>query len=501
MKKTNRRWRAGLLAAMTAACTLSLSAAGGAVPDSRRTRPKAVAASPATAVGRIEAAVLAARHAAKDVGVHIIRLDDGATVFGLDQDRGRVVASNNKLFTTAAALATLGPNYVYETKVLARGDVAAGTLNGDLAVVGVGDPNISGREYNGDIYAVFKTWAASLKARGIERVHGRLMLVTGFFDAQQIHPDWPKDQLVNWYEAPVGALSFNENCVMVRVYPGKKAGAPVRVETEPPLDSFGIINNAVTVAARGRQRLVIGRAAGSNQIYVSGAMAVNAGMSEAQVTVTDPIGVFGDALRDALKREGIAIDGDTLRSDDLGAGAWVEVAELRSSLLSTIDITNKHSQNFFAESLCKLLGRSVFGEGSWRMGTRAVSDFLTKVGIAPGSYMLADGSGMSRNNRFAPSHVTRLLQYMYQQPFGLEFMRSLAYSGERGLRWQRRLASGPYAGNVFAKTGTLSGVSALSGYAKAKSGKLYAFSILCNDVRGDAPGAEDAIVRALIDNG
>jgi D-alanyl-D-alanine carboxypeptidase/D-alanyl-D-alanine-endopeptidase (penicillin-binding protein 4) len=90
---------------------------------------------------------------------------------------------------------------------------------------------------------------------------------------------------------------------------------------------------------------------------------------------------------------------------------------------------------------------------------------------------------------------------MYSQPFGADFMRSLAYSGERGLRWQRRLASGPYLGNVFAKTGTLSGVSALSGYVKAKSGKLYVFSILCNGVRGNAPGAQDAIVRALIDNG
>jgi D-alanyl-D-alanine carboxypeptidase/D-alanyl-D-alanine-endopeptidase (penicillin-binding protein 4) len=230
-------------------------------------------------------------------------------------------------------------------------------------------------------------------------------------------------------------------------------------------------------------------------------MYIGSGPSEAQVTVTDPVGVFGDALRDAFKQEGVTIDGDTLRSDHLSDGSWSEVAELRSSLLSTIDITNKHSQNFFAETLCKLLGRTRFGEGSWQAGTRAVSEFLTKVGLVPGSYSLADGSGMSRNNRFAPSQVTKLLQYMYSQPFGADFMRSLAYSGERGLRWQRRLASGPYLGNVFAKTGTLSGVSALSGYVKAKSGKLYVFSILCNGVRGNAPGAQDAIVRALIDNG
>lgn len=497
------RWSAALAAVLGVWC---VTAAGARAEDSRRIRPRSKPALPAartvaTPQSRIEAAVLAAQRVAKDVGVHIVRLEDGATIFGLDPDRARVVASNNKLFTTAAALATLGPSYEYETKVLTRGTVAGGTLEGDLAVVGSGDPNISGRGYNGDGYAVFRAWAASLKSRGIQRVHGHLTLVTGFFDSEQIHPDWPKDQLVRWYEAPVDDLSFNENVVMVRVSPGRKPGDPVRVETDPPLARFGVINNGVTTASRGRRRLSIGRTADNSNIYVSGAMYVGAGPSEAQVTVTDPVGVFGDALRDALEREGIAIDGDTLRSDHLGDGAWVEVAQLRSSLLSTIDVTNKHSQNFFAETLCKLLGRARFGEGSWQAGTRAVGEFLTRVGIAPGSYSLADGSGMSRNNRFAPSQVTKLLRYMYAQPFGADFMRSLAYSGERGLRWQRRLATGPYLGNVFAKTGTLSGVSALSGYVKAKSGKLYVFSILCNGVRGNAPGAQDAIVRALVDNG
>ena len=481
-------WRCGWILACGALALLAATAAEGQQGRRTRTKAKPSVATAATPQARIEAAVLAVQRVAKDVGVHIVRLDDGATVYGLDQDQARVVASNNKLFTTAAALATLGPAYEYETKVLARGAIADGTLDGDLAVIGAGDPNISGRGYNGDDYAIFRSWAASLKSRGIQHVKGRLHLVTGFFDAEQIHPDWPKDQLVRWYEAPVDDLSFNENVVLVRVFPGKKSGAPVRVETEPPLPSFGVINNGITTGSRSRQRLTIGRTADNNNIYVTGAMYIGSGPSEAQVTVTDPVGVFGDALRDAFKQEGVTIDGDTLRSDHLGEGSWTEVAELRSSLLSTIDITNKHSQNFF-------------GEGSWQAGTRAVSEFLTKVGLVPGSYSVVDGSGMSRNNRFAASQVTKLLQYMYSQPFGADFMRSLAYSGERGLRWQRRLASGPYLGNVFAKTGTLSGVSALSGYVKAKSGKLYVFSILCNGVRGNAPGAQDAIVRALIDNG
>jgi len=142
-------------------------------------------------------------------------------------------------------------------------------------------------------------------------------------------------------------------------------------------------------------------------------------------------------------------------------------------------------------------------DGSWPGGVRAVGDFLDKVGIPRGAYTIADGSGLSRNDRFAPSQITRLLTYMFQHPHGRDYMRSLAYSGEDGLHWERRLAAPPYRGNVFAKTGTLNGVSSLSGYAKAKSGKVYAFSIVCNGTPGawKAQRTQDSIVRALIDHG
>jgi len=110
---------------------------------------------------------------------------------------------------------------------------------------------------------------------------------------------------------------------------------------------------------------------------------------------------------------------------------------------------------------------------------------------------------MSRNNRFSARQITRLLEFMFRHPWGREFVRSLAYSGEDNGRWDRRLATPPYLGNVFAKTGTLNGVSSLSGYAKGRSGKVYAFSILCNGTKGawHAQRSQDAIVRAIIDHG
>jgi D-alanyl-D-alanine carboxypeptidase/D-alanyl-D-alanine-endopeptidase (penicillin-binding protein 4) len=122
--------------------------------------------------------------------------------------------------------------------------------------------------------------------------------------------------------------------------------------------------------------------------------------------------------------------------------------------------------------------------------------------VPHGTFTMVDGSGMSRANQFAPRAVTTLLRHMFFHPAAAEFAQSLPYSGEEESKsWKRRLAAPPYRGNVLAKTGTLNGVSALSGYAKAVSGKSYAFSILLNKSRGDAHGAQDRIVMALIDNG
>ena len=182
---------------------------------------------------------------------------------------------------------------------------------------------------------------------------------------------------------------------------------------------------------------------------------------------------------------------------------WDTVAVHRSDLLTTIEITNQRSQNFYAESILKALGAAACGRGSWEAGIEAVAEFLRTIGIERGSYLMVDGSGLSRNNRFSPHQVVQLLRAMYFHPYGREFLRSLPFSGEEDSSWKQRLAEPPYAGNVFAKTGTISGVSTLSGYAKARSGKLYAFSILCNDVRAtwEARRLQDRIVRAIIDQG
>ena len=476
-------------------------------PKNAAGRPAAAAKAPVSLDAALAAALKTAQGSSASVAVAIVDVETRKPIFRFRDDAQMVIASNNKLITSATALDRLGPDFQYETPFYLRGEVAAGVLEGDLAVVGAGDPNISGRFYDGDSFAVFKTWAAAAKARGITKVSGGLVLVTGLIDDVLIHPDWPRGQLDRWYQAPVAALSFNDNCVLVKVFPSQGASAAVRFE--PPLSIFQLSGRVGMTANARAQNVMIGRRldgdAESLRTYlVGGQIYRQAGKVDEWITVADPVSYFGAGLRQAFAEAGITIAGPTSKMTALpSGGGWEKVAAHHSDLQRTLEVLNKRSQNFYAESLLKLLGARFGGAGSWPAGVSVAKEFLSRVGIADGTYTMVDGSGLSRGDRFTAAQLTQLLCHMFRHSASSLFTRSLPYSGEEDLRWERRLAQPPYRGNVLAKTGTLSDVSTLSGYAKAKSGKVYAFSILCNGTRSNARAmsAQDGIVRALIDRG
>ncbi len=473
----------------------------GASPDGK-SRGGRSAQAPLSLEAALAREVDVARKAARAVGVHILDLAADKTVFELDADSPRILASNTKLLTTAAALVELGPEHAFETRVMIRGAVEGDVLRGDLAIFAGGDPNISGRFHDGDSYAVFREWAAALKARGLTQVSGDLYLVNGMFEEPRVHPDWPRDQLTTWYEAPVDALSFSDNCVLVRVRPARKSGAPAIVETVPRLDYFAIRNSARTGDGK-KHKLFVTREAESDTLVVSGWIGRGTGQVDVWVAVHDPAAYFAAALRGALAEEGIAVAGADRYAHGAPEGVWEQVASHRSDLQRTLEVTNKRSQNFYAESLAKFLAWKSSGHGSWPAAVDAISRFLVSLGVPADAFRLADGSGLSRGNVMTARAMTTLLERMYFHAFGREYVRSLPHSGEDGLKWERRLAQPPYRENVFAKTGTINGVSTLSGYVKATSGRVYAFSILCNQVRSNASAhaAQDRILRALIDRG
>ncbi len=461
-----------------------------------------------TIKGAVNQQVRHARQIAPELGVHIVELDSGDDIYSFNADTRRIIASNTKLMSTATALDRLGPGYFTETPFFIRGAAEGSILKGDVGVVGGGDPNISGRHHNGDSFAVFRQWAQRLKALGLTTVSGDLYLATGLFDDQWVHPDWPKDQLDRWYQAPVASLSFNDNCVLVKVEPIRTGDGHARVGWVPEVPLFQVDGRVSITSNQRRQWIRISRETlgatleEQRRFKVSGSIYKRTEQVDKWVTVPNPITYFGVALRQAFRDEGVYIRGRVLKVDRL-SGTWKRAAVHRTDLLTSLEVINKRSQNFYAESITKLLGAELCGDGTWAGGLRAIQEFLDEVGLPRDQYQMADGSGMSRNNQFTPSQITTLLRFMYFHQWGQEFVRTLPFSGETDLSWEKRLAKAPYKGNVLAKTGTLSGVSTLSGYAKGRSGKLYAFSILCNRSKANwrAKDAQDRILRALIDHG
>jgi D-alanyl-D-alanine carboxypeptidase/D-alanyl-D-alanine-endopeptidase (penicillin-binding protein 4) len=238
-------------------------------------------------------------------------------------------------------------------------------------------------------------------------------------------------------------------------------------------------------------------------VQVSGALAAGGGPLEVWVTVPDPVAYFGKGLRAALAEEGVAVAGTTRPVERLPGPWWELVHSHRTLLVAALDVTNKRSQNFYAESLFKLLGARFCNAGTWEGGARVVSDFMArKVGVPRDQFHVVDGSGLSRNDWITARAMTALLEHMLRERWGAEFMRSLPYAGEPDASLHQRLTDAPYRGNVFAKTGTIGGVSTLSGYVKGASGRLYAFSILANGTSAwSGRVTQDRLVALVVDHG
>lgn len=437
------------------------------------------------------------------VGVHVVEVGSGDTVFAHRADERLILASNTKILTTAAALDGLGPGHFVETPLLVRGhvDPQTRTLEGDVAVVGGGDPTFSGRLHMGDPFGVFRRWAARLRLEGIERITGDLILDHGLFPGPRRHPGWNPANDFEWYQAPVAALGFYENVVRIRLTPAEQPGAPARAELYPPVPFLEVSNEVRTLASRRGHRVeaVLG---GDGVLRLAGGVYRGTDPVDTYLALEDPVGWFGAALHDALDRAGVHVDGQLRRVEALPGFGWRQLAVYRTDLLTWVEVTNRESQNFFAESLVRVLGAELCGRGTWEKGIRAVEAFLTEAGLEAGSYSLADGSGLARANRMAPRQMTTVLRHMAFHRWNRELMRSLPHGGQEGTSLEERLTEPAYADNVFAKTGTLNGVTTLSGYAKGRSGRLYAFSILVNGGpvwRGRK--LQDALVRRLVDEG
>jgi D-alanyl-D-alanine carboxypeptidase/D-alanyl-D-alanine-endopeptidase (penicillin-binding protein 4) len=472
----------------------------------RRASPKAPpvrieAASGNTLQERLASLVNGKVANSSEVTIQIVDVETGQAVAERNPHTPLAPASNMKLFTTAAALDLLHPDFAVRTTVYARGNVdPTGTLEGDIKIAGRGDPTIGGRFHDNHATEVIEEWATDLKRAGIKTIRGNLIFEYGYMDTEYIHPTWPVDQLVNWYEAPVSAFSMQEGCVQVRVLPSR-AGKACTVQLEPPTSYLTVESTCVT----GRGLPFITRIRGTNTVVVRGGVPARSGPTEVFVTVENPIHYFAAVTAEAFARNGITVQGQIVITPRDPRPDWRAVTQHSTPVTIVVEVINKKSQNHYAEQLIKILGAEKKSEGSWKSGSDVVTEWLTgKLGVTPGEFHQADGSGMSRENRASASAFIHLLREMWKSPWREDFVSSLPYSGDPDAKFGHRLRSAPYARQVYAKTGYIVGVVGLSGYVHAQSGKVYAFSFIFNNYHVGVYAVhalQDEMLKELISRG
>ena len=470
-------------------------------------------------------------------GIDIVSVSTGKVLYARNADKLFTPASNTKLFTTAAALALIGPDYTFHTTVETSGTLDKhGRLTGDLVLVGRGDPNLSGRELpytlhterTGHPIQVLEELADTLVKKGVKYVDGDIIADDSYFAFERYGEGWSQDDLVWADGAPVSALTINDNVIFVNVLPADRAGDRAFVSITPFADYYHIDNRIMTTPAGTPRDIHINREPGSTVLTLWGNLPLDDAGADEALAIEDPAEFAATIFRQLLEARGIAVYGhQRTRHTELASLSTFTVTAIAPArggdeparalqpkplvlasyqskpLIEDVRVINKVSQNLHAEILLRLLGREKGTGGTVEGGLEVLSGFLNKAGIPKDEYVFYDGSGLSRQNLVTPNAVVELLRFAAAQPWGNTFRDTLPLAGVDG-SLAERFKNISVQGRLYGKTGSLGGVKTLSGYATTDRGEQVAFSILSNNSNLPAKTVTDAIdsiVEAVLADG
>jgi D-alanyl-D-alanine carboxypeptidase/D-alanyl-D-alanine-endopeptidase (penicillin-binding protein 4) len=410
-------------------------------------------------------------------------------LYALNPQKLMLPGSAMKIITAAAAAERFGWDHRFETRVVTTADVDAGMLDGDLVIVGSGDPSISERS---DHPGTLKLIAKQVHDAGVVHIHGGVIGDDDLFDDKGWGDGWTLDNMPYGYSAPVAALLYNEGSVDLVITAGAAAGDPVAIVTRPEGSGLDVENRLVTVEETGTGRLTLRRFPGSSKLIVQGQIPAKAPPFVRTASVDNPTRFFAAAFRDALIAEGVEVMGEVADIDDLASRPRLAEAHTVATWQSPplgeiINSMMKVSQNQYAEMLFNLVG-----------GRSAVQQILRGWGLADDSYVIGDGSGLSRYNYVSSETLVRVLQRMQtDQRHSPAYLNALPAAGRDGTL-AGRLAGTAAEGRVRAKTGTVDNVRAIAGYVESATGELLVFSIIANNFTVANSVVDAAADKALV---
>lgn len=438
-------------------------------------------------------------------GLLIVDAQSGETLFERNADKYFVPASNMKLFTTALALAKLGPDYRFHTTLESNGTLSAeGVLSGDLVLVGRGDPNLSNRkfpyalkeEFDGPPEKALAELADGLVAKGVKAIAGDVIGDDSYFPREPYPNGWEIDDMVWEYGAAVSAIVIEDNTVTLTLTPAEAAGGAVQATVTPATPDFLVQNNVVTSAPEIKSDLTLTREPNSRLVVVRGTLPARSAPRKLVLAVHEPAEHAAALLAALLAERGVKISGTTraVHAPETAAPTprAVLAEHISVPLGDSLKLVNKISQNLHTEMLLRAAARS---SGIWNTPDDLMKfpvDFYTAAGIAPGDVIQTDASGLSRHDLVTPRAIVALLNYAQEQPWFAPYYDSLPVSGVDGTL-ETQMKNTNAATRIHAKTGSVEHVRTRSGFAETPNGRRLIFSFLSNNQGGKNHEASDAL--------
>ena len=411
-------------------------------------------------------------------GAHIQSLTTGKTWFELNAEKLFNPASNNKLPTGAMALDCLGADYKFKTQLFYTGDIVNGVLEGDLIIKGSGDPAIGGRFFERKSKEIFRQWASRLKEKGIQHIQGNIIGDDTLIGDEGYGKGWELEDMNYGYGAPISALNFEDNAI---VFNAKVENNAVNLVPELSTSYFSFDNQLKT---GDENKVEDYRIFNTEHFMFKGTVAET---YKTTMSVQNPTAFFVHVLKETFAEYGITHSkAKAYDIEDLGTVSshqrllYTHESPPFSELLKVFE---KESQNQYGEVFARIAGGVCNNPKqepyTFAMGDSLMTQFWQEVGVAPKSYEYADGSGMSRYNWVSPKQLTTLLAFMDKHPQSAVFKAALPIAGVDGTL-KSRMKNTAAAGNVLAKTGTISAIRSLSGYVKTADGEPLVFSFMVN---------------------
>ena len=423
-------------------------------------------------------------------GILVETLSRKRKIYSRDAEYYFIPASTAKLLTTAAVLQQLKPDFRIRTSIYGDG-------KGNIYIVGRGDPSLTKTQ--------LKSLAEQLKKKGIENIN-QLIADDTYFQGIPVNPNWEWEDVQAGYGAPINSLIFNQNAIDLVLSP-QGNGEPLKVTFVNPVESkkWQIENNSVTVATNEKEFVEVGRDFIQPIIRISGQLRIGSASEPVYVAVVEPVDNFLNNFRQVLELEGIRVSRIVKNSQITSNLNLTELAFVESPTVGElIEEVNKKSNNIYAEALLRQLGvksrlvpKKKSDNQTLAKSLEEVKVILTRLGVTPNSFRLNDGSGLSRHNLISPEALVQTLRIMANSPWANIYRNSLAVGGVSGTL-SRRFRNSFAEGNVQAKTGTMSGISGLSGYVEPIDFEPLVFSIIVNQSDLETKDLRTAIDKIVL---